>query len=153
MTANDDRPQGQVPPGYRPLAPGEALPVEPTGPFTPGTAGTISDVGPREARELMSKAAVRYVAARLDGKRVAKYATLMLLGTWQPSTNPIPLTDDDRLVDGLNRLAAIVLSGTTQRMIIARTGGAEGQLPEFHQGPRLCDIEPLPEDHPDRNAF
>lgn len=110
------------------------------------------EIGPDEARELMGLASLRYVAARLDGKRVAKYASLMRMGAWRLNLNPVPITEDGRLVDGLNRLAAIVLSGTTQTILIEHAGEG-GILPEFHQGPRVCDVEPLPADDPRRNAF
>lgn len=117
------------------------------GPWRP--VDGVCEIGPDEARHLVSLAAVRYVAARLDGKRVAKYASFMLLGTWQPSPEPIPITEDGYLVNGLNRLMAVILSGTTQQFVIATAPHPVAELGmAFHSGPRVRDIEMLPEDHP-----
>lgn len=108
-------------------------------------------IGPEEARALVGQAAARYVAARLDGKRVAQYATRMLLGTWRASANAIPVTCDGWLLDGLNRLMAIILSGTTQTLIIEHTeGGIADRDEPWHSGPRICDIQPLADDDPAR---
>ncbi|MEV6401080.1 hypothetical protein AB0M39_40960 [Streptomyces sp. NPDC051907] len=114
----------------------------------------VHEIDPERARELMRRSALRYVAERLDGKRVARYATLMLMGTWKPSPDPIPLTEDGYLVNGLNRLAAIALSGTTQQMFIVTDPRPVAELGlDWHSGPRVCDVEPLPADHPDRNRY
>jgi hypothetical protein len=143
MNATDNN-IAKLPPGYTPIAPGEELPAGPAGPFRAGSAGAIRNINPQEARELIGQAAVRYVAARLDGKSVARHTSLMLLGTWEPSLNPIPITSDGYLVDGLNRLMAIVISGTTQRMIIEHDPRpvAERGI-GFHSGPRVRDMEHL----------
>ncbi|MFD6335777.1 hypothetical protein ACFWGI_40200 [Streptomyces niveus] len=51
----------------------------------------------------------------------------------------------------MNELMAIIVSGATQRMIIATDAPpASGMGMPWHSGPRLRDIESLPADDPDR---
>lgn len=107
------------------------------------TTPELEDITPERALELIQKASVNYVGARLDGRRVAQYARLMVEGEWQVTPDcEFPLADG-KLVDGLNRLMAIVLSGTTQKFMVTDASLIPTDLgwPAWHSGPRLCDLQ------------
>lgn len=82
-------------------------------------SGDPEEITPQRAAELVAKAPLGYVQQRLDRLRVAKYAALMSTGEWQPGPqHVIPVTADGQLIDGLNKLVAVIVSGTTQPMIV-----------------------------------
>lgn len=102
----------------------------------------LREIGPDQARELISKASMRYVAARMDGKKVAKYTAIMLCGQWQASTTAIPVVRG-YLFDGINRLMAVIVSGTTQRFLVDEADEPDvsgAPVPDWHRGPRVCDV-------------
>lgn len=74
-------------------------------------------IGPEEARAILT----RNTRNRTLWKNtVAAYAADMSAGAWRPNGDTIKLAgpDDDVLNDGQHRLHAIIVSGTTQQMIV-----------------------------------
>lgn len=55
---------------------------------------------------------------RLDWKLVDLYARMMLSGEWAFVGDPIRMSVTGRLLDGQNRLQALILSGTSQRFLM-----------------------------------
>jgi hypothetical protein len=120
---------------------------------------TVSDsveVSPEMAVALIRMFSVNYLRARLRGESVATYASAMMDGTyesammdrnWGDSGGAIPITRDGYVLNGLNRMMAIVVSGTAQKLplvIMNTTRDEELEpfgMPEFHAGHRFCDIE------------
>lgn len=58
---------------------------------------------------------------------VSSYARDMREGRWQETHEPIAFSDDGVLIDGQHRLAAIVASGATVRMLVVRGTQMETQ--------------------------
>jgi hypothetical protein len=59
---------------------------------------------------------------------VKQYARDMEQGNWKLVGDPVRFSPDGNLIDGQKRLAAIVLSGTTQRFVVARNVPEEDRL-------------------------
>lgn len=99
------------------------------------------EVDPTKAMEMARLAAVSYVGSRLKGGSVALYVVSMLDGTWEfGGDRVIHLNwDGTKLVNGLGRLTAVALSGTTQRFTLVRL--PDKDLPPWHDGPRVCDVQ------------
>jgi hypothetical protein len=58
---------------------------------------------------------------------VAKYAADMSAGVWDLNGESIKFNGDGRLLDGQNRLAAVIESGVTIQTVVVRGVAAEGQ--------------------------
>jgi len=77
----------------------------------------IVDISPEEAARLLEANAGN---RRLDKSTVERYADAMRRGEWKLSHQGVAIDRDGNLLDGQHRLAAIVRSGVTVRMAVAR---------------------------------
>lgn len=75
----------------------------------------VKFITPETARELL-KYNTRNRAVR--SKVVNDYAQQMIKGLWQLNGEPIIISDTNVVLDGQHRLQAIVMSKTTQRMLV-----------------------------------
>lgn len=81
----------------------------------------VEQVDPARAAELLALAPLSYTAARFNARKTVQYTRTMRAGDWSPVASvldAVAVTDDGRLYNGLNRLVAIILSGTTQPMTV-----------------------------------
>lgn len=76
---------------------------------------TIEKVAPKKARTLLEANTQNRL---LNKSTVERYAREMKLGTWVDQGDPIRLAKDGTLLDGQHRLAAIVESGLTQKIVV-----------------------------------
>lgn len=76
----------------------------------------IMDITPEIAVEMLKKNTNNY--RRVTETRVNQYARKMELGFWQENGEPIQFSKDGELLNGQHRLAAIIKSNTTQRMVV-----------------------------------
>lgn len=76
----------------------------------------IMDITPAIAAEMLEKNTNNY--RRITSYKVEEYARKMRLGYWQENGEPIQFGKDGQLLNGQHRLAAIIKSGTTQRMLV-----------------------------------
>lgn len=74
------------------------------------------DITPEIAEKMLGKNTNNY--RRLNSSTVAKYAKDMFLGYWQVNGETIVFSKDGTLLNGQNRLAAIIKSNTTQKMLV-----------------------------------
>jgi hypothetical protein len=76
----------------------------------------IMDITPEIASEMLNKNTNNY--RRVTQSRVNQYARKMELGFWQENGEPIQFSKDGTLLNGQHRLAAIIKSNTTQKMVV-----------------------------------
>ena len=74
------------------------------------------DITPEIAEKMLGKNTNNY--RRLNSSTVTKYAREMFLGYWQVNGEPIVFSKDGTLLNGQHRLAAIIKSNTTQKMLV-----------------------------------
>jgi hypothetical protein len=81
----------------------------------------IEEITPELAREYLANVAERRRDQWLRPARVEAYAADMKTGNWALNgAHPIMFDEDGRLYGGLLRMQAVVRSGVTVRMIVAR---------------------------------
>lgn len=79
------------------------------------------DIGPDQALELLRGVPVGYVAARLSRRCIAMFAKDMRAGRWECRRfDPIQVARDGGVVDGLNRLMAVIVANVPVRMYVER---------------------------------
>lgn len=79
---------------------------------------TFEDVTPAKAKKWLEEH--NTMNRRIRPKYVAMLAREMSADRWQDHHQAIGFTDDDSIVDGQHRLAAVVESGRTQRFLVVR---------------------------------
>lgn len=79
---------------------------------------TFEDIDPAIAQVYLGKN-IEHNRNPID-ERVERMARDMRNGDWIPTADPIKFNKDGRLIDGQHRLRAIMRSGTTQRVLVAR---------------------------------
>lgn len=82
---------------------------------------TVEDVmiTPTQAKELLRED-INSRNRRIDWKLVDLYARMMLAGEWTFVGDPIRMSITGRLLDGQNRMQALVISGTSQRFLMIK---------------------------------
>jgi len=86
---------------------------------------SMETITPARAMELLEhNTRNRHLRAAL----VSQYAADMKAGRWMETHQGIAVNCDGTLLDGQHRLAAIIESGTTQRMLVASGVPSESQL-------------------------
>lgn len=80
----------------------------------------IETVTPRRAQEILDVHWVKEHQRRPMSSVVDAYARAMRAGQWALTHQGIAIADNDELIDGLHRLLAIVQSGASVRMFVAR---------------------------------
>ncbi|MCP3805395.1 hypothetical protein NLX83_39625 [Allokutzneria sp. A3M-2-11 16] len=75
----------------------------------------VLDITPAAAEEILARNTHN---RNLRRRIVAGYALDMAAGTWPENGESIKIATDGTVIDGQHRLAAIVESGTTQRMLV-----------------------------------
>lgn len=78
----------------------------------------IEDISPKKAREYLKKNTNNY--RKLHRSVVKAYAEEMAAGRWETNGVPIIFSKDGVLKDGQHRLMAIIMSGKTIKMAVAR---------------------------------
>lgn len=78
---------------------------------------SLEEITPHRAADLLAKQAPN---RRIKLGKVHEWAADMKAGLWQPIPQPIMLNPDGQLIDGQNRLSAVVQSGCTVEMWVAR---------------------------------
>lgn len=79
---------------------------------------TIEEIGPKEAAEILSKnlACQRHIRP----SHIKYIAREMSENRWVTNGDTIVFSDSDKLINGQNRMTAVVKSGTTQQFIVVR---------------------------------
>lgn len=88
-----------------------------------GVQFTVEEVSPADAEKILA-GPVRAGAAE-DAKAISTYAAMMSAGGWIMNGQPLVFDTDNVLVDGFQRLKAVVSSGVTIRTLVARNVRAD----------------------------
>lgn len=89
---------------------------------------SVEEIGPDEARVLLSKLMPDYRAA--NPRFVTQMANMMRRGQWKLTAETIKRDDEIGLVDGRRRLLAVVQSGCTVDFMVMRGRFEFFKLPE-----------------------
>lgn len=82
-----------------------------------GVQFSVEEITPERARSILS-GSVRHGAAE-DDRAISTYAAMMTAGGWIMNGQPLIFDTEGTLVDGFQRLKAVVKSGVTIRMLVA----------------------------------
>lgn len=93
---------------------------------------SIKNITPTQAKKWLDETNIEN--RRMNPKRVHQYACDMASGAWVLSPQGIAFDDTERLIDGQNRLQAIVESGVTVKMVVWT------DVPKSHRNGVLQDI-------------
>jgi hypothetical protein len=100
-------------------------------------------ITPKMASELLKKNTLN---RPLRPSKVRQWAALMVAGKWELTHQGIAIDEDDCLLDGQHRLQAIVMSGKTVVMTVARAPRATFGLIDTQQPRSVSDATGLPSD-------
>lgn len=86
-------------------------------------------IDPAQAMLMVQAATPVYLQGRLNGSRTLTYARAMTAGEWDQAPecqhDTIIMTDHGFLVNGLSRLMAVIVSGTTQTFMVETVDSAD----------------------------